>query len=132
MEASKRIRVGRTTVAGELDQAGTAKLTRVDSTDTTYLVSPDTAARRYFGCTTISSTTIGRISKINNRRWSVTAYIDRSHLTEGTAPVTRLPDARTQAAAVRGLLRFYHHRDRGDIAGEPTAMSSAAQQYLMS
>jgi hypothetical protein len=127
----KTIKVGRTRIDGEPDRAGTATLTPVvgECGETVYLVAVDQRASEYFGGP--HGGTIGGIVRARANRWAVVAYRDRKHLTHGGGPVTYLPNAKSQAAAVRGLLRFYHHQERGDVMVEPTQMSKSAQAYLM-
>lgn len=129
---AKTIKIGRTAIDGERDRAGTATLTPVTDPDAqpyTYLVSTDARAREYFGGDNRTGT-IGGICLVRPGCWGVVAYRDRAHLSGGGA-VTDLPNAKTRAAAVRGLLRYYLHLDRGDLPTSPTSMSKKDIRYLM-
>jgi hypothetical protein len=128
---TKTIKIGRVYVDGEIDRAGTATLTPLATNGSiVFLVQADQRASEYFGG--LHGCTIGGIGHLSNGRWAVVAYRDRDHLINGGGEVTYLPNAKSRAAAVRGLLRFYHHKQRGDIKGEPTQMSKKDQAYLMS
>lgn len=125
----KTIRIGRTRVSGETGRAGTAVLTPVlAESGTVYLVSTDQVARDYFGGGERQGT-IGGIGKVRNG-WAVVAYRDRAHMANRQGPVTFLPNAKSRASAVRGLLRFYNLSDRGQEI-EPCELSARARNQLM-
>lgn len=97
-----------------LNAPGAATLTEL-ATDShaVLLVTPDQALANHFGCPQHAGQIVGSLYH-TTRGWAVTAFTDRDHLLNNTGPAYFLPDARSRAAAVRALLRWWWMVSRAD------------------
>jgi hypothetical protein len=73
---------------------------------TVHTVTPTAGLAQHFGCPQHADQVIGGLVRMNGK-WSITAYTDRDHLLNNTGPAYYLPNARSRAAAVRALLRWW-------------------------
>ena len=122
---------------GTTFEAGNAALTRpanlLDDIRA-FLVTPDQHAAEHFGVSRRANQLVGCIVfHETRRRWAPIAYTNRQNFLDGLGPCYDLPYARSRAAAVRALLRWWNAIDTGRLPADadPLTMSAASTAYLV-